>query len=91
MEFFDQVQLHRELGNLALKRSDLGFVLRDDRSFCLFDVELTPAVLRQPQLNQIGRQGVLPGRITAPDGVAADVLAQLDLELRRVAPVRTSR
>lgn len=37
--FFDQVQLHRDR---ALKRSDRGSVLRDDRCFGLFGAELTP-------------------------------------------------
>jgi len=61
--FFDQVQLHRELADLALKRSDLGFAFRNDRCFGLFGAELAPVVLRQPQLNQIGRQGVLVDRV----------------------------
>jgi hypothetical protein len=45
-----------------------------------------PVVLRRPELNQVGRQGALLRRIAPADGAAANVLAQQNLELRRVAP-----
>ena len=46
--------------------------------------------LSPSQLHQMGRQGVFACGITPTDGASADVLAQLDLELRRMAPVGTS-
>jgi hypothetical protein len=52
--------------------------------------ELTAIILSQPELKQIGRQVVVPGRITAPDRAAANVLTQLQPELRRMAPIRAS-
>ena len=88
MAFFLPGRVHDELADLAFERRDLDCVLRDDRCLSLFGAELFPVVLRQPELNQIGRQAVLPSRVAAADGAAANVLAKLNLELRRVAPVR---
>jgi hypothetical protein len=88
--FFNKVKLHGELVDLALKGCDLGFVLRDDRCLGLFGAELPTVLLLQPELNQIGRQGVRPCRIAPADSAAADILAKLNLELRRVAPAWTS-
>ena len=82
--------MHDELTDLALEGGDLGFVLRDDRRLGLFGAELSPVLPCQPELNQVGRQGVLPRRIAPADGTTPNVLAKLDLELWRTAPVRAS-
>ncbi len=73
--FFDKVELHGELADLAFEGRDLGLVFRDDRCLSLFGAQLSPVVLRQPELNQVGRQGVLLRRIAPADGTAANVLA----------------
>lgn len=46
--FFDQVQLHRELADLAFQCSDLRFILGDDAGFGFFIIEFAAIELRQP-------------------------------------------
>ena len=88
--FFNKIQLHGALTYLAFKGRDLGFIFRDNRCLGRFGAAFCAVVLGPPQLHQMGRQGVFACGITPTDGASADVLAQLDLELRRMAPVGTS-
>ncbi|OHV78807.1 hypothetical protein LCM4573_25970 [Rhizobium sp. LCM 4573] len=53
--FFNQVQFHRELADLALKRRDLRLILGNDARFRLFIVQFAAIELRQPQLDEVGR------------------------------------
>lgn len=46
--FLHQVQLHRELADLALERRNLDLVLGNDAGLRLFIVQLAPIDLRQP-------------------------------------------
>ena len=46
--FFNQVQLHGELADLAFERSHVGLVLRDDAGLRLLIVQLAAIELRQP-------------------------------------------
>jgi hypothetical protein len=75
---------------VSLQRGDPGLVLGDDGGLRLLAAEFAAVVLGQPELQQVGGQVVVPGRITAADGTAADVLAQLKPELWRMAPVGAS-
>lgn len=75
------------LRTFAIGGGDFGFVLRDERRLGLFGAELFSVVQCQPELNQVGQQGVFLRRIAPSDGAAANVLAKLDLEFRRMAPV----
>ncbi|MGK6317590.1 hypothetical protein [Neorhizobium sp. DT-125] len=46
--FFNEVQLHRELADLAFQRRDLRLILGNDAGFGLFIVQFAPIELRQP-------------------------------------------
>ena len=58
--FFNQVQLHGELADLAFERSNVGLVLRDDAGLRLLIVQLAAIELRQPQLDGKRDFQVLP-------------------------------
>jgi hypothetical protein len=60
------------------------------RSLHLVRVELAAVVLRQPHLNEIGRDGVSLLGVSTPDLVRPDLAADLQLELRTVPPVGIS-
>ncbi|MDM0028887.1 hypothetical protein [Variovorax saccharolyticus] len=64
--YFDQVQLHGELTNLALERFDLGFVIRLTDASASSALSSPPVVLRQPKLKQVGGWGVLLGASRRP-------------------------
>lgn len=87
---FEEIELHGELTDLALERRDLGLVVVDQRCFDLFACELAAIELRQPQLNEIGRQAVLRLRVAPTDRAASNLPTELQLELRRVPPIRAS-
>lgn len=55
-----------------------------------FGGEFAAIELRQPQLNEIGRQAVLRLRVAPTDRVASNRLTELQLELRSVPPIRAS-
>ena len=57
--FFEELELHRELTDLAFERRDLGLVFRGGPSLDFLAVQLTAVVLREPQLDQIRREAVL--------------------------------
>jgi len=66
--------IHGELADLALQRRDPGLVIRNDGCLRLLSAELTAIILGQPELKQIGRQIVVPGRIAAPDGAGTGLV-----------------
>ena len=70
-------------------RKPAGLVFRDDRCLGLFSAQISPVVLSQPELNQVGQKAVLLRRIAPADGAPTNVLAQLNLERWRVAPAWT--
>ena len=67
-----------------------GFVVHQRSRLDLFARELSSLELREPELDEIGREAVLVPRIATAEPAAANLLAQLQIELRRVPPVRTS-
>lgn len=66
--FFDQIELHRELPDPALQGCDFRFVVGRNSCRGLFIDELAAVELRQPHLDEVGRQGVLPLGITPTHG-----------------------
>ena len=63
MVFFDKIQLHRELAHLALEGCDAGLIFGDDAGFGLLVRQLDAVELRQPQLEEVGRDVVAALRI----------------------------
>jgi len=80
--FFDKVQLHRQLPDLALKRRDLRLVFSNEARLGLFAAQLSPVELGQPHVDEVGRDMVRTLRVAPTDHPGADVLAQLQLERR---------
>lgn len=87
---FCKIQLHLELSDLALKRSNASFVFGDDAGLGLFIRQLAPVGLRQPKLDAVDRDVMAALRIATPDDTGPDILAELQFERRRMSPVRTS-
>ncbi|MDH4984833.1 hypothetical protein QEZ47_11780 [Aminobacter anthyllidis] len=80
--FFNQVQLHRELADLAFQCRNLRLVFSDDACLGLFIIKLAAIELCQPQLDEVRRDAVRALRITSSDDAVSDVLAKLQLERR---------
>jgi hypothetical protein len=78
------------LRDLALERRDLGLVVGQHGCLDFLAVEFTAVVLRQPELNEIGRQAVLLLGAAPTQRATADLLTQLQLDLRRVPKGGTS-
>lgn len=70
--FLQQVELHRELSDLALKGPDLGFIVSQHSCLGLLEVELAAVVLRSPQLDQVGREAVVPARLATTNRAESD-------------------
>ena len=85
-----EIELHRELSDLALECRDLGLAVVDQRCFDVLACELTAIELRQPRLNQIGRQAVLCLRVVSTDRAASNVPTELQPELRSAPPIGAS-
>ncbi|WP_207100251.1 hypothetical protein [Paracoccus shandongensis] len=88
--FFGKTQLHRELTHLPLERGNASFIFGDDAGLGFLVIQFAPVKLRQPQLDQVGREVVASLRVAPPEDAGADVLAELQLERRRVPAVGTS-
>lgn len=74
------VQLHRELANLAFQRRDLRLIFGDDARLGFLVTEFAAIELRQPQLNEVGRNAVSALRVTSSDNTVSNILAKLQLE-----------
>ena len=88
--FFNQVQLHGELADLAFERSNVGLVLRDDAGLRLLIVQLAAIELRQPQLDEVSRNAIGALRIAPSNHAVSDILAKLQFERRRMPSIWTS-
>lgn len=88
--FFNQIQLHGELVDLAFERRNVGLVLRDDAGLCLFIVQLTTIELRKPQLDEVGRNAISALCIAPSNDAVPDILAKLQFERRRMPTIWTS-
>lgn len=86
--FFNQVQLHLELADLAFKRRDVHLIFGDDTGFSLFIIEFAAIELRQ--LDKVGRDTISALRITGSNDAVSNILAKLQLERCRVPPIWTS-
>lgn len=88
--FSDKIKLHRQLTYLPLERGDASFILGDDARLCFLVIQFAPIKLRQPQVDEVGGDLVRALRIPPADHPGADVLAELQLERRRMPTVGTS-
>ena len=73
--FFDEIELHRELTDFALEGRDLGLVVNHHRGLDFLARQLAVVELRQPELDEVGRQAVLLLRIATTELAGTDVLA----------------
>ncbi|WP_234188324.1 hypothetical protein [Shinella sp. NM-101] len=85
--FFNQVQLHRELADLAFERRNVGLVLGDDAGLSLLIVQFAAIKLRQPQLDEVVRNAIRALCVAPPDNAVSDILAKLQLERRRMPSI----
>ncbi len=88
--FFNQVQLHSELADLTFERRNVGLVLRNDAGLGLFIIQLAAIELREPQLDEVGRNTVGALRVAPSDNAVSDILAKLQFERRRMPTIWTS-
>lgn len=84
---FCKVQLHRELADLALESCDARLVFSNHAVFGLLVILFAPVELRQPQLDEVCRNAIRALGIAASDDAAADVLTELQFELRRMPTI----
>lgn len=83
---FGKGQIHGQLPDLALQRGNLRRVFGVNARFGLFAGQLSSVDLRQPHVDEIRGDMVRAPRIAPTDHPGADILAQLQLERRRVSP-----
>ena len=73
-----------------IERGNAGFILGNDAGLGFLVIQLASVKLRQPHLDQVGREVVAALRIAPPEDTGANVLAELQLERRRMPAVGTS-
>jgi hypothetical protein len=85
--FFQQVDFHRQLADLALKLSDLPLVLGDVNRFGQVVGELARLVFADPKPNQIARETMPARELMQPCAPVEKLFRDLTLELRTEPPM----
>ncbi|WP_412066281.1 hypothetical protein [Rhizobium sp. SYY.PMSO] len=87
---FYQVRSIVSWPTLRSSRRGLRLIFSDDARLGFFPGEFAAIELRQPQLNEVGRDVVSALRVTPPDNTVADILTKLQLERCRLSSIWSS-
>src|SRR5208337_4392633 len=85
--FFEQIDFHRQLPDLALKFSDLALVLGDMHRLGQLVCELARLVLADPQPNQIARETMPARELMQARPAVEKFFGNLTIELRTESPM----